>query len=149
MATVSGNTYAGLVSRLVALVVDGLVVTVLVLGVATVPGLTWSSLSGHTMPRGLGVVIASVTTLIPLLYFTSLWTVNGKTVGALATGIVVEHQDGHQLSLPHALLRAAVGLLFAPLWLLGMVLILIDPQRRALHDRLLRTDVRYDATEHG
>jgi uncharacterized RDD family membrane protein YckC len=146
--TVGRSPYAGLVSRLVALVLDGLVVTVLVLVVATVPGLLWSSLSPHTMPRGLGVAISVVTTFIPVLYFTTLWTMNGQTLGGLATGIVVEHRDGHRLSPARALVRAAIGLLFAPLWLLGMLFILIDPQRRAWHDRLLRTDVRYAVASH-
>lgn len=137
------SAYAGLVSRLVALVLDGLVVTALVLAVATVPGLLWSSLSPHTMPRGLGVAISVVTTFIPVLYFTTLWTMNGQTLGALATGIVVEHRDGHRISFTRAFVRAALGLLLAPLWLLGLLFILVDPQRRAWHDRLLGTDVRY------
>jgi uncharacterized RDD family membrane protein YckC len=67
----------------------------------------------------------------------------GQTPGSLAAGIVVEHRDGRRLAFGHALVRSAVGLGLAPLWIVGMVSVLADGQRRAWHDRLLRTDVRY------
>ena len=43
--TVGDSPYAGLVSRFVALVLDGLVVTLIVLMVASLPEVTWASLS--------------------------------------------------------------------------------------------------------
>jgi uncharacterized RDD family membrane protein YckC len=125
------------------LVVDGLAVTLLVLVVATLPEFTWSNLSALTVPRWLAGVTSAIAMIVPLVYFTALWTTTGQTVGGMATGIVVEHRDGHRLSFPHALARAAVGLLFAPLWILGMLAILEDGRRRAWHDQLMRTDVRY------
>jgi uncharacterized RDD family membrane protein YckC len=38
-------------------------------------------------------------------------------------------------------LRSAVGLLLPLIWLVGMLFVLWDPQRRALHDRLFGTVV--------
>jgi uncharacterized RDD family membrane protein YckC len=142
---VNASPYAGLVSRLVALVLDGLVIAVLILVVATLPELTWTSLSPRTVPRWLAGTSSVVAAVVPMVYFTALWRMTGQTVGDLATGIVVEHRDRHRLSLAHAFVRAALGLLLAPLWLLGMLQILADPHRRAWHDQLLRTDVRYTA----
>jgi uncharacterized RDD family membrane protein YckC len=128
---------------MVALIVDGLVVTLLALIVATVPELMWAALSPVTVPRWLAGATSAIAETVPLLYFTVLWTTTGRTVGGLATGTVVEHRDGHRLSLPHAFARAVIGLALAPLWLVGMVLVLTDGRRRGLHDRVLFTDVRY------
>jgi uncharacterized RDD family membrane protein YckC len=140
---VAASPYAGLVSRTVALVLDGLVVTLLVLIVATLPEATWSSLSPTTVPRWLEGVTSAVAFAVPLVYFSALWAMTGQTAGGLATGTVVEHRDGFRLSFPHALARAVVGLAFAPLWVVGMLAIVANRERRAWHDLLTRTDVRY------
>ena len=100
------------------------------------------------MPTWLSSVTSVLATATAPLYFAALWAMTGQTVGDLATGIVVESADGHRLSLPHALVRAVVGLLLAPLWLIGMLAILSDRHRRAWHDQLLRTDVRYVPRHH-
>jgi uncharacterized RDD family membrane protein YckC len=144
---VGDSPYAGLVSRLVALVLDGLVVAMLVLAVASMPEMTWASLSPHTVPHWLGSATSIVASVVAPLYFAALWGMTGQTLGDLATGITVEHRDGRRMSYPHALLRAVIGLLLAPVWLVGMLAILGDRNRRAWHDHLLRTDVRY-ATHH-
>jgi len=38
--------------------------------------------------------------------------------------------------------RAFFGLLFAPIWLAGMILTVLDSRRRAAHDLLMGTIVR-------
>jgi uncharacterized RDD family membrane protein YckC len=139
---VTNSPYAGLVSRLVALVVDGLVVTLIVLVVATLPELTWQNLSPRTVPRWLAGATSLIGLVIPVLYFATLWSMTGRTVGNMLTGIVVE-RHGRRLSFVHALARAVLGLLLAPLWLVGMLAVVADRDRRAWHDHLLGTDVRY------
>jgi len=142
---VAASPYAGLVSRSVALVLDGLVVTLLVLIVATLPEAAWSSLSPRTVPRWLDGATSVIAIAVPLLYFAALWAMTGQTAGGLAAGTVVEHRDGHRLSFPHALARAVIGLAFAPLWVVGMLFIVASSERRAWHDLLTHTDVRYAA----
>lgn len=144
----SASPYAGLVSRLVALVIDGLVVALLVLMVASLPELTWTNLSPGTVPPWLPTMTSVLAVTVPLLYFTAMWSTTGRTVGNLIMGIVVEHRDGHRLTVKHAFVRAGLGLLLAPFWLLGMLAILADRHRRAWHDQLLRTDVRYTHPRH-
>lgn len=145
--TVGDSPYAGLVSRFVALVLDGFVVAMLVLAVASLPEVTWASLSPHTVPHWLSGATSMLASVVAPLYFAALWAMSGQTLGDLATGITVEHRDGGRITYPHALLRAVVGLLLAPIWVVGMLAVLVDRRRRAWHDRLLRTDVRY-ATHH-
>ncbi len=142
----SASPYAGIVSRLFALVIDGLVVTMLVVVVTSLPDLTWTKLSPGTVPPWLYTATSALAVTIPLFYFTMMWSTTGRTIGNLVTGIVVEHRDGHRLTAKHALARASLGLLLAPFWLIGMLGILADRRRRAWHDQLLRTDVRYTGT---
>jgi uncharacterized RDD family membrane protein YckC len=52
------------------------------------------------------------------------------------------------VSLPQSGLRALVGLLLPPLWLIGMLAVLWDERRRAWHDRLFRTVVCYAPRAH-
>ena len=81
--------------------------------------------------------------LVPWAYFTACWWLTGRTVGAAVVGLVVLRGDGEHVRLHVAALRAATGLLLWPLWLAGMAGVLTDPKRRAWHDRLFRTVVRY------
>jgi uncharacterized RDD family membrane protein YckC len=131
--------YAGLVSRMLALGVDAslLAVAALVIGLGA-PAL-WSAVDGsapHWLRAGADVVVA----VLPLLYFWIGW-VRGRTVGCFLVGVVVRRKNGAPLGTVRAGVRAFVGLMFAPVWLVGMVLTLADPRRRALHDLLLKTVV--------
>ena len=67
----------------------------------------------------------------------SPWWLANQTVGDLIVGIMVLRPDGGELSLLHSALRAAIGLLLAPLWTVGLIAILWDPKRRAWHDKVL------------
>jgi uncharacterized RDD family membrane protein YckC len=140
---VNATPYAGLASRLIALFLDSLVISALVIGIGTVPELLWKNLLPESVPGWLVELDSLAAAAIPLVYFTLLWSMTGQTLGGLATGIVVTNGSGSRLSLRHSFVRALVGLLLAPLWLIGMLAIVADGKRRAWHDRLLRTSVRY------
>jgi uncharacterized RDD family membrane protein YckC len=140
---VSTSAYAGLVSRLAALALDGLAITVAVLAVSSLPVVTWESVSPRGAPEWLAGLCTVIAWLTPWAYFTVLWWLGGQTVGDFVLGVVVEHRDGHRMSLLHSAVRAAVGLALAPIWLIGLLAVLWDRRRRAWHDVLLRTDVRY------
>jgi uncharacterized RDD family membrane protein YckC len=142
---VNSSAYAGIVSRLVALGLDAIAITLSVLAVTTLPVVIWQDVAPIGAPGWLATACAVAGLFVPWVYFTFYWWLTGQTPGGLATGIVVEHRDGHRMSLPHAALRAGIGLLLAPVCLVGMLAVLSDSRRRAWHDRLLRTDVRYAA----
>jgi hypothetical protein len=63
-------------------------------------------------------------------------------VGGLLLGEAVYRTDGSRVGAVRAGLRAFLGLLLAPVWLVGMTLTTMDPRRRALHDVLFGTTVR-------
>ena len=141
------SRYAGLVSRLAALVVDVGLLTVAGLAISVLPSLAWDQVVGDS-PGWLAAGSAVVAGLLPLAYFAGSWWLAGETVGDMLLGLVVRHREGHELSLLQAILRAFFGLLLAPLWLVGLLAVLWDERRRAWHDSLFRTVVCY-APSHG
>jgi uncharacterized RDD family membrane protein YckC len=136
------SAYAGLVSRLAALAIDVLVLTVAeVLGTVLVLA-GWRTVLGPP-PTAVHALVAAASAIAPTAYFTVGWWVAGRSLGQLLLGIRVTDDQGRPLRLPRALARAVIGLALVPVWLVGMVGVLVDGRRRAWHDRLLRTTVRY------
>jgi uncharacterized RDD family membrane protein YckC len=74
-------------------------------------------------------------------FFGVPWTRSGQTLGMATWRLRVEREDGRSLTWGDALRRlgwALVSLLPAGL---GFAWVLVDPERRAWHDRLSRTRV--------
>jgi uncharacterized RDD family membrane protein YckC len=135
------SPYAGFASRSAALAIDASFLTVAGLCISVLPGLAWNEVLGHS-PHWLGTLSGIVAAVLPWLYFTFCWSFNGQTVGGLLIGIAVERSDGRTIGVFRAALRSAIGLLLAPLWMLGYLGILVDRDRRAWHDVVFRTVVR-------
>ena len=133
--------YAGLVSRLTALVTDVLILTVAGMAISVLPSVAWSQVIGRS-PGWLGTSSAIVASVLPWAYFTGAWWITGQTLGGLLVGTTVTRRDGRRVLLAQAALRAAIGLTFAPLWLVGLLGVLWSRDRRAWHDVVFRTVVR-------
>jgi uncharacterized RDD family membrane protein YckC len=124
--------------------VDVAVVSTAAAVLATLPALAWKQLTGEDGEWvAIGTAVAAA--VLPWLYFSVAWWLGGRTVGALMMGLIVTRPDGGRLGAVRAGLRAAVGLMFAPVWLVGLLMIIWDGRRRALHDRVFGTVVRYRA----
>jgi len=135
------DQYAGLVTRLLALSADAVMLLIASVAVGFgVPAL-WGSVEGSA-PVWLKDGAHVAAGLLPLLYFWLSWCVPGQTLGGLVFGIVVRRTDGAPVGVVRAGTRAFLGLLFAPIWLAGMIVTVLDPRRRAAHDLLLGTVVR-------
>ncbi len=137
------NAYAGLVSRVVALLIDVALLTLTALAISTLPELAWQEVLVRAVPGWFSAGVTAAAALVPWAYFAACWWLNGQTIGDLLIGVVVLRSDGQELSFPHAAARSLAGLLLAPLWLLGLFAVLWDERRRAWHDRIFRTVVRY------
>lgn len=134
--------YAGLVSRLAALTVDAALLAVAVSMIVSGLPVVWETLTGTT-PGWVQGTAGVVGALLPVVYFAGCWWMTGQTVGGLLLGTVVRRSDGRHLGVVRAALRSLVGLLLPVLWLIGMISVLWDGRRRALHDRLFGTVVLY------
>ncbi|GAB4052165.1 RDD family protein [Catellatospora paridis] len=131
-----------MVSRIAGLAIDaGLLAVASSFAVSGVPAV-WSALAGEP-PGWLKAASAVVAAVLPVVYFTGCWWMTGQTLGALLFGTVVRRTDGRHVGFCRALLRALIGLAIPVLWLVGMVGVLTDDRRRAWHDRLFGTVVRY------
>jgi uncharacterized RDD family membrane protein YckC len=133
---------AGLLRRLGAMLYDGLLLLA-VLMVAT--GLFLPLTGGEAIsPRENPViefVYRAVLILLTVGFFGIFWTRRGQTLGMASWRVRVEREDGALLDWGDTLRRLAAALLsWLPLGL-GFLWILVDPQRRAWHDRLSRTRV--------
>ena len=73
------------------------------------------------------------------LYFALSWRRGGQTLGMRAWKIRVLTGDGRPMTWPTATLRFAVALLSVGVALIGVLWMLVDPQRRMWHDMASRT----------
>lgn len=135
--------YAGIVSRLAALATDVVVLMLADVFVSSLPRIAWQQLTIRPAPGWLNTGTTALAALLPWMYFTAAWWMSGQTVGNRLFGIAVQDAQGHAASFLRSAGRAAVGLALAPLWLVGLINVLWDRQRRAWHDRLFGTVVRY------
>jgi uncharacterized RDD family membrane protein YckC len=134
------DSHAGLVTRVSAIVVDILLLTGAVLVVGGLPPAATTAVLGHS-PYWLSRACALAGAVLPWFYFTLSWWLTGATVGDLVFGVRVRRPGGARVSPLRAALRAAIGLTFAPVWTVGLLYILVDRRRRALHDVVFGTVV--------
>ena len=146
---ISGPTpaeFAGVASRGLALVVDGLAVAGLSLLLGGAVGVV-SSLVGGIRPHSLAALLLGAGGVIVAVgYFTLFWSTAGQTLGMRLAGVRVcgPGADG-RLSAGRAVVRTlGLALAIIPCFL-GFLPALFDSRRRALPDYLANTVVRYDA----
>lgn len=126
--------YADAASRLVAYLIDGVLVGVAIFVVAFVMtrflGPTLSTASGDGIPRasvdqGRALVNAVMATTLSGVYFVGCWVAFRKTIGQRLLGMVVQREtDGDRLRLSQALVR---WFLLGAWWGLLAVLLLSVP----------------------
>lgn len=151
--------YAGFASRLVAFVLDTVIISV------SIVSTSWFLTTSLNMLQG-GVILRSLAKFSPLIqnanfvlthpitqgaatatfvvvYFIFFWTTIGQTPGKYILGLRVVSHDGKRLKLFQAVVRYLGYYLSGLLVGLGFLWILIDDQRRGWHDRLAGTCVIY------
>jgi len=141
--------YAGLVTRVIAFAADAAVIDGVALLVGVVFGL---GLSLFDLPNDVKTVFVAVGAVIALIwsvaYFVVFWSTTGHTPGDRVMRIrVVDERTSRPLSVRRALVRVLLLPLSVILLGAGVLLILVDARRRALHDVLARTVVTYAPTE--
>jgi uncharacterized RDD family membrane protein YckC len=136
--------YAGFASRFLAFVIDLAVISALFgLALAAISFAT-SLIRGHTFSyNGSGVPVAIAYGCWWFVYFAYSWAVSGKTFGMAVLGVQVVSREGAAAGARRAIVRTLVFPLSFLLLGLGFVGILIDGERRALHDIIAGTAVVY------
>jgi uncharacterized RDD family membrane protein YckC len=144
MAVTSLPTYAGLVTRLFAFVIDAAIINAVAFALAAGASLALSifGVSLDELPKAVSIAVgAGGWLIICVVYFTASWTLTGQTTGARLMKVRVAAVNGEHISTWRAL-RRLVGMVIAALPLFaGYLPILVDDRRRGLHDRLAGTVV--------
>lgn len=136
---------AGFVTRAIALVVDAAIVT----GAATLAELSATLVLGlftiHVgMTRERGALAAIGWLVVVGCYFVAFWTLAGQTPGMRFMGLDVIAATGGRLTWSQSV-RRFIGMVLCALPAgAGFLLVLIDHQRRGLHDRLASSLVVYE-----
>ena len=136
--------YAGSVSRFVACAIDlGIISALFGLTLAAV-SFAASLIIGHTFSwNGSGIPVAIAYGCWWFVYFAYSWAVSGKTFGMAVLGVQVVSREGATAGPRRAIIRTLVFPLSFLLLGLGFVGILLDRERRALHDLAAGTTVVY------
>jgi uncharacterized RDD family membrane protein YckC len=135
--------YAGAVSRAVAYAVDTFVVSLLyVVGAAGVEYLL--TVLGWDIDLADRPWLTATTFAVwSFTYFAYPLSVSGRTLGMAVVGVRVVRADGHALGAARAVVRVLVLPLSFLLFGLGLLLILLRRDRRALHDLIAGSAVVY------
>jgi uncharacterized RDD family membrane protein YckC len=133
---------AGIVTRLIAATLDGLVIGAVLLGgyLGLVGLIFLLNPRSFTWPE-LGVVFSlAAALLVAFVYFTFFWTLSGRTYGYLVMGLRVLGIGGRRLKFFGAAVRAA----FVVVVPIGIMWIPFSRHNKSLQDVILGTRVIYD-----
>jgi len=141
----AGSPYSGLATRVLACVIDVLIIqgVAWVVGAVAAVAASMFDLSEdlQTVLIATGAVVAALWTAGYLVFF---WSTTGQTPGDRVMEIRVQDAvTGRPLHFGRAVVRLLGAVLSALILFLGYLLILFDPHRRALHDRMVGSVVVY------
>jgi uncharacterized RDD family membrane protein YckC len=137
------RSYQGLVTRSIAFAIDGAIINLVAIVVATGAALALSVLH---LPGSLDPVLVALGGASFLLwsigYFVFFWSSTGETPGDRVMRVRVCMADGGGPPRPfRALMRLGALILAAIPLFLGLLPILVDGRRRGVHDMLVGTVV--------
>jgi predicted Zn finger-like uncharacterized protein len=132
--------YAGFWLRVVASLIDSLVVFVVQIVCGVLFGVTSSLVGGglgHGPDRGLFSLVWLFTTTVGLAYYVVFTGACGQTLGKMALRIKVVRTDGSDLGYGGAFLREVPGKFLSGLILgIGYLMVAFDQRKQGLHDKI-------------
>jgi uncharacterized RDD family membrane protein YckC len=133
---------AGIVTRTVAALVDGVVVLLcLLVAYAAVAGLLFVlSPRDFVLPSGRVILSLAAAAVVTVLYLGLSWWLNGRTYGDRLMGLHVVDRRGRDPRLGVALLRALLCVLLP----IGILWVAFSRESRSVQDLVMRTAVVYD-----
>jgi uncharacterized RDD family membrane protein YckC len=151
--------YAGLTSRLLAFIMDTIIIAAMILSTSWFVATSWNMLQLEPALRQVeqrSVVLENliafftsplfyslVTLLFVASYYIFFWTIAGQTPGKGIMGLRILPRRGGKLKLARAILRYLGYYLSIIPFGLGILWILVDDRRLAWHDKLAGTCVVY------
>ena len=137
-----GVNYASAGSRLVAYIVDGIVLFVVFIVLTIVLGVLAAGSGSDSAVGGAVLLYLLVVFIISIAYFPWFWAHGGATPGMKMLHIrVVREQDGGPVSGGSAVLRLIGYWINSIVFYIGFIWILIDSHRQGWHDKIAGTVV--------
>jgi len=143
--------YASAGSRIVAIIIDTIILWVIAVIIAIPLGLLTAftglitdvvgmmNLWANTAIWG---TFAIVNAIVWILYFSYFESTSGQTPGKRAMGIKVTKEDGEKLTFGNALVRTILRIIDGiAFYILGLIIILVTERKQRLGDILARTIV--------
>jgi uncharacterized RDD family membrane protein YckC len=145
--TVAGEmVYAGFWIRVGAKFIDGIILWAVGFVVSLLGGLFFV---GSPPPQGQfptrflagGILITVISSAIQLAYPIYFLGKYGATLGKMACGLKVVRPDGERISYARACGRVFAEFLSSMILCIGYIMVALDEEKRALHDRICDTRV--------
>jgi uncharacterized RDD family membrane protein YckC len=139
-----GVAFGGFGERLVAYVIDAVIVSVVVGVVAAIGGTAIGlGVAGDSgLAVATGAFVLAVAIVVSIGYFPWFWVRSGQTPGLRTMGLrVVRDVDGGPVDWFHAFLRLFGYWISAAIFYLGFIWILIDQRKRGWSDLIAGTVV--------
>jgi uncharacterized RDD family membrane protein YckC len=136
--------YAGFLIRLVAYIVDSIVMCFIFIGIMTIFGVSWTQDIYFNSPDDYNMSASLMPNLILIaigwLYFALMESgPNQATLGKMAIGIKVTDINGNRISFPKATGRFFSKIVSTLILFIGYLMVIWDPKKQALHDKLAGT----------
>jgi uncharacterized RDD family membrane protein YckC len=142
--------YAGVGSRIVAIIIDGIILWIITAALAIPFGLQAMMFSMMDVSSALnplatiGAVLsfAVLTAVINLLYFTYLEGTSGQTLGKKLMSIKVTKEDGKQPTMTDAFVRTILRIIDGiAVYLLGFIVVIASEKKQRIGDMAAHTIV--------
>lgn len=136
---------AGFVTRLVAFLIDQVIIGILLSFFSAIVGVLFQSFRlGQLLGTGdltlqLALIpLGAASLILGLFYYVGFWLLAGQTPGKAFLGLVVIRADGRPLR-PWAAIVRWLGYWLSGILFLGYLWVLVDNRRQAWHDKLAGT----------
>lgn len=143
------GAYAGFVTRLIAWIIDQLILIAITSTVVIVVSFVQDTfrinewLGLQDWAETIMVIVAVVLVVsITLLYNFGLWMLTGQTVGKWIMGVRIVRTDGGRLHFGNCV-RRQIGYYISAILFLGYLWVLVDNRRQGFHDKLSGSFVVY------
>jgi uncharacterized RDD family membrane protein YckC len=154
-AFAAGKTYGGFWMRLVARIVDGIIITVplgvifgvfvaLAGGIASTANTTDQNAQAAVGIGLIGVwlLIATLATIGTVAYFVYFWGTSGSTLGMRIFSLrVVDADTGARIGIPRAIVRYLMSIVNSLACYIGWIWIAFDPRKQGWHDKVANSVV--------
>jgi len=140
MAVASSGSYGGFWIRVVAYIIDGILLAI-VGGILSVPlGVNYSD--PNSLSSGAARTSNGIDLILSFLYFTLLWSYMGASLGQRLLGMrVVDATTGQPIGFGKAALRWLGLIISFLICFIGVILVAFDARKQGLMDKIAGTVV--------